>query len=155
RGVLLSNTPGRNATAVAELTVGLMLAVARFIPQTHHYIISQDWDRAVWDTAGNTPVKRYAGLELHGATVGMLGYGAIAREVARRLSGCGVTVRVYVPYYRGDEVQPEDLETVLAAADFVTLHCKHTAETEKIIDRRALELMKPGAYLVNTARGGL
>lgn len=155
RGVALSNTPGRNAVAVAELTVGLMLAVARFIPQTHHYIVSQDWERAVWDIAGNTPVKRYAGLELQGATVGMLGYGAIAQQVAQRLSGFGVSLRVYDPYYRGDDVTTEDLEAVLAASDFVSLHCKLTPETESIINSRSLDMMKPTAYLVNTARGAL
>ncbi|MGG1598547.1 NAD(P)-dependent oxidoreductase [Paenibacillus naphthalenovorans] len=158
-GVMLSNTPGRNASAVADLTIGLMLSVARFIPQTYRYIWERRWEDVPWDTAGNTPYKRFAGLELEGKKLGLIGFGAIGRKVAKRALGFDMDVWVYDPYLTPEDVAGAaklvDLPTLLAQADFVSLHCKLTKDTKGLMNKETLGAMKSSAYLVNTARGAL
>lgn len=158
-GVMLSNTPGRNASAVADLTIGLMLSVARFIPQTYRYIWERRWEEVPWDTAGNTPYKRFAGLELEGKKLGLIGFGAIGRKVAKRALGFDMDVWVYDPYLTPEDVagaaKLADLPTLLAQADFVSLHCKLTKDTKGLMNKETLGAMKSSAYLVNTARGAL
>ncbi|GAB7056171.1 MULTISPECIES: NAD(P)-dependent oxidoreductase [unclassified Paenibacillus] len=158
-GVMLSNTPGRNASAVADLTIGLMLSVARFIPQTYRYIWERRWEDVPWDTAGNTPYKRFAGLELEGKKLGLIGFGAIGRKVAKRALGFDMDVWVYDPYLTPEDVAGAaklvDLPTLLAQVDFVSLHCKLTKDTKGLMNKETLGAMKSSAYLVNTARGAL
>ena len=96
--VWVTSAPGRNANAVAELTVGLMISALRHIPKTHHYIMSQQWDKVPWDIAGNTSFKTFDGYELCGKTIGLVGYGAIARRVAKLLSGFDVKLIAYDPF---------------------------------------------------------
>ena len=159
REVFVCNAPGRNANAVADLTMGLILCSARFIPQTHHYIMSGQWDRVPWDIAGTTPVKTFAGYELEDKILGLVGYGAIARRVARRARGFGMKILAFDPYIRelpeDEEAELTDLERLLSRADFLSLHCKLSEQTQNMIDRAALAKMKPEARLINTARGGL
>lgn len=157
--VPVSFSPGRNANAVAELAVGLMLCALRHIPKTHHYIFSQQWDRVPWDIAGNTSFKTFDGFELGGKTVGFVGFGAVARRVARLLSGFDVNLIAYDPYIRQ---WPEDIpvrsvgwEELFSTADVVTLHSKLTDQTRGMVGADAFALMKPTAVLVNTARGAL
>ncbi len=158
-GVLLSNTPGRNASAVADLAVGLMIATARSIPQTYRYIMDRRWDEAQWDIAGNTPHKRFAGAELEGKTLGLIGFGAIGRKVAERARGFGMDLLAYDPFVKpvpsGSPVRLVDLDTLLAGSDFISLHCKVTKQSEGIINKQTLAKMKKSAYLINTARGRL
>jgi D-3-phosphoglycerate dehydrogenase / 2-oxoglutarate reductase len=157
--VLVSSAPGRNANAVAELALGLMIGAMRFIPQTHHYIKSRQWERVPWDIAGNTGFKTFEGGELAGKTLGLIGFGIIARRVARLASGFDMDVIAYDPYL---PVWPENVnvkkvgwEEVLGCSDVVSLHCKLTPETKGMIDAKALRLMKKNGILINTARGGL
>jgi len=155
----LSNTPGRNASAVADLTIGLMIGISRFIPQTYRYIMEQRWAEVPWDIAGNTPYKRFAGPELEQKTLGLIGYGAIGRKVAKRAKGFDMNVMVYDPFLKEADkeniVVASGLEEVLTASDFISLHCKLTSETHNIIRKETLNKMRTGAYLINTARGGL
>jgi D-3-phosphoglycerate dehydrogenase len=158
-GVLLSNTPGRNASAVADFTVGLMISVARFIPQTYRYIWDRRWDDVPWDTAGNTPYKRFAGIELEGKKLGLIGYGAIGKKVSKRALGFDMEILVYDPYLTPDDVAGTatlvDLDTLLSQSDFVSLHCKLTNATKGIMNNVNISKMKKSAYLINSARGGL
>jgi phosphoglycerate dehydrogenase-like enzyme len=144
-GVVVTHTPGANADAVAELAIGLMLALARSIPAA---------DRAV--RAGDWPTL--CGRELGGATVGLLGFGHIGRAVARRAAALGCEVVAHDPV--ADSGLADHLGVTLAGAgevveraDFLSLHMPLSDETRDLVDAALLARMRPGSYLVNTARG--
>lgn len=152
-GVLVTFAPGRNAQAAAEFTVGLILAAMRRIPLT-----DADLKRGTW--RGDYYALENVGTELNGTTVGLVGYGAIGRIVARILQAFGSTVIAYDPYadaadLAADGVVTADLDTVLRRSGVVSLHARLTPETQHMIDERALQLLPHGAVLVNAARGGL
>lgn len=155
--MLVSSAPGRNANAVAELTIGLMICSLRHIPKTHHYIMSGQWDKVPWDIAGNTSFKTFDGYELCGKTVGLVGYGAIARRVSELLSGFHVRILAYDPYVTNwpSSVAPVGWEELLTSSDIVSLHCKVSDSTRGMINEWALQHMKPTSVLINTARGVL
>lgn len=147
RGIVVTNTPGANATAVAELAIGLMFAVARSIPRLDREVRDGGWPRA-------------HGLELTGKTLGVVGVGAIGRLVAARARGLGMTVVGYDPVVsaaslEADGIQPVDLDTLVSRSHVVSLHVPLLAETRHLIDARRIALMPPGAIVINTARGGL
>jgi len=149
-GVLVVNTPARNAVSVAELTVGLMLSLARGIPMVHSMVKSGEW----LDPVG--PYINLRGLELAGKTVGIVGLGAIGFKVARRLRAFDMTVLVYDPYVSAERVaqvgaKQVGLPELMKESDSVTIHCPVTPETTNLIGVDELGLMKPTAYLVNTA----
>jgi D-3-phosphoglycerate dehydrogenase len=149
RGVAVFNAPGGNTLAAAELTVGLMLSVARKIPEADASLRSGRWDRAA-----------FKGVELAGKTLGLIGAGRIGGEVAIRCRAFGMTVVVYDPYLtadRADELGVElvDLATVLARADFISIHVPLNDETRGIVGEETLAKMKRTAYLVNASRGGV
>ena len=148
RGILVVNTPGRNASAVAEFTLGAILAVTRNITRGHEALRRGDLFRA--DETGN---------ELSDMTAGVIGYGEIGARVVRLLRAFGCRVLVADPYV---QLAPEDagagvrrvaLEDLLEGSDVVTLHARVTSETEGFMDASAFARMKPGAFFVNTARG--
>ncbi|HCS60112.1 MAG TPA: hydroxyacid dehydrogenase [Microbacterium sp.] len=152
-GVLVTFAPGRNAQAAAEFTIGLILAAMRRIPLT-----DAELKRGVW--RGDYYAWENVGVELDGTTVGLVGYGAIGRIVARILQAFGSTVIAYDPYadasaLAADGVITVELETLLQRSSVVSLHARLTPETKHIIDERALGLLPHGAVLVNAARGGL
>jgi D-3-phosphoglycerate dehydrogenase len=152
RGLLVFNTPGRNAAAVADFTVGMIIAEARNIARGHHGLKNGEWIR-------NYPNYQHI-PDLPGRTVGLIGLGEIGRKVARRLSGFDVRILGYDPYVAPLLIAPYGVQLVgldelLTASDFVSLHARLTAETRHLIGRRELALMKPTAYLINTARAGL
>jgi len=158
RGIPVIYAPGRNADAVADLTFGLLLAEARRISYTSHLI--RTGSEGGWDAEGKTPVKRFKGPELGGRVLGLIGFGEVGRRVAKRARGFDLNVLVYDPFVSPEAVAEvgaclSDLETVLKESDFVSLHAAVTPETKGMINRERLELMKPTAYLVNTARGAL
>ncbi|HEX78498.1 MAG TPA: hypothetical protein G4O03_08875 [Dehalococcoidia bacterium] len=149
-GVLVVNTPARNAVAVAELTIGLMLALARHIPRAHGMVSTGRWSDPI------SPYTELRGIELGGKAVGLIGLGAIGREVAYRLRAFHMKILAYDPHLPPEAIvaqgaQPAPLETLLAEADFVSLHCPVSPETAGLIDAPKISLMKPTAYLVNTA----
>lgn len=149
-GVLVVNTPGRNSVAVAELAVGLMLALLRSIPAAHNMVRSREW---VDPTAAYFSLR---GAEITGKTIGIVGFGAIGRQVARRLSGFETLILVYDPYVNVQEISeigasPVGLDELMGQSDIVTLHCPVAPDTLGLIDSRRIALMKRTAYLVNTA----
>jgi phosphoglycerate dehydrogenase-like enzyme len=149
-GVLVVNTPARNAIAVAELTVGLMLALVRNIPAAHQMVSSGGW---VDPTA---PYYSLRGTELAGKTIGIVGFGAIGQHVAQRLIAFDTSILVYDPYIdpekiKGAGARPVELDELVEQSDFVTLHCPALPETIGLISARRIASMKPTAYLVNTA----
>jgi phosphoglycerate dehydrogenase-like enzyme len=147
RGVAVCTTPGANASSTADHAVALMLAALRRVAEHDRAVRSGGWTR----TGESTP------WELNGTTVGLVGYGAIGRLVRRRLSGFRVRVLVTDPQAppNGDGIEAVALDHLLRASDVVSLHAPLTAETDHMLDARRIGLMRPGAVLVNTARGGL
>ena len=148
RGIAVANAPGANSNAVAELTVALMLVAARRIDKHMDVLKSGKWERA-------------AGSEVSGKTVGILGLGSIGRRVARLLKGFEVGLVGYDPYVTAQELEgldvslAKDTDAVFAAADFLTLSLPLNDTTRHLVNARRIGLMKPGAIVVNTARGGL
>jgi len=146
-GVVVTNTPGTNHIAVAELTLGLMLSLARRIPQHNKSVREGSW-------------ARVRGTELADKTLGIIGLGWISKEVIRRAYAFDMRIVVQTGYpdkeladrYRVEYVP---LEGLLEEADFVSLHCAVTPERCDLIGEKELHAMKPSSYLVNTARGEL
>ncbi|WP_053226448.1 phosphoglycerate dehydrogenase [Solirubrobacter soli] len=145
-GVAVCTTPGANTESSADHAIALMLAALRRVPEHDRAVRAGAWER----TGSAT------GWELHGATVGLVGCGAIGRAVARRLSGFDARVLVFDPY-AGDAPGTErvPLERLLAESDVISLHLPLTSATRGLLDRRRLAQMPARAVLVNTARGGL
>jgi D-3-phosphoglycerate dehydrogenase len=153
-GVLVVNTPGRNASAVAEFTIGAMLAETRLIRSGHESMRGGEW-------RGDLYRADRTGRELGEMTVGIVGYGAIGTRVVKLLKPFGCKILVTDPYVqlsaqdRNDGVEHVALADLLARADVISLHARVTAETAGFIDREAMARIKPGAILINTARGPL
>lgn len=147
RGVTVTNTPGVGAPSVAELTLGLMLAVTRSIPVSDSRV-----RQGVW--------QHVEGPELEGKTLGLLGLGAIGGRVARMARGLGM--RVIAWSFTPDRERAAQLgvelverDDVFRQADVVSVHLRNTPEVRGLVGARELALMQPGAYLINTARGAL
>lgn len=149
RGIAVLNTPGRLARAVAECTVGLILAEMRNLARGHARLMQGNWDRS-FPNSENIP-------ELYRRTVGLVGYGAVAQLVAKYLEAFGCRLLAFDPYFKGDPTPAElrDLPALLRESDVVSLHARLSAETQHLIGTKELALMKPSAVLVNTARSGL
>lgn len=149
-GVMVVNAPQSNIISAAEQAMALMLAQARNIPQADAALKSGSWERARWE-----------GVELAGKTLGLLGLGRVGALVAQRAAGFGMRVIAFDPYVsaeRAKEMRVDampSLEALLVQADFVSIHLPKTPETEGLIGAHELGLMKDGARLVNTARGGI
>jgi D-3-phosphoglycerate dehydrogenase len=144
RGIAVTITPNTNNVSVAELAIGLMFALARGIPQ-----MAANAQRNVF--------TRQTGVELAGKTLGVVGFGAIGREVAARGLGLGMQVVAYDPFYAGNwqGAKPRSLADVLREADVISLHVPLTDETYHMINRESLRTLREGAFVINTARGGL
>lgn len=149
RGVCVLNTPGRNARAVAECTLGLILTEIRNLARSHACLMRGEWRR---EFANGMAIP-----ELNEKTVGLVGYGAIGRLVAHYLEAFGSRILAYDPYCQGDPVPAElvDLPTLMKESDVVSLHARLSPETHHLIGAAELAMMKPTAVLVNTARSGL
>jgi D-3-phosphoglycerate dehydrogenase / 2-oxoglutarate reductase len=149
-GVLVVNAPRGSAIAVAEHTLALMLTLARHIPAANSSIKAGRWDKS-----------RLLGVELHGKVLGIIGLGKIGKEVARRAQAFGMRVIASDPFVSAKQGQQVGVplhskEEVLQRADFVTLHAtlaNDESGTRRLLGARELRLFKPGAYLVNCARG--
>lgn len=149
RGIVVMNTPGRNARAVAECALGLILAEVRNIAKSHAKLKAGLWTR-------DYP-NRAAIPELNEKTVGLVGYGAVARLLAGYLQAMGSRIIAYDPFVSGDTAPAEmvDLDTLMQESDVVSIHARLTEDTQHLIGEQQLRLMKPNAVLVNTARSGL
>lgn len=146
RGIAVRAAAGANAAAVAEHAWALILACAKSLPELNARMHEGHWDKAT-----------HKSLELHGRTLGLIGMGAIGSRVAAIGIAMGMRVIAHDPYARDapPNVALCALKDVLRDADILSLHCPLTAENRNLIDREALALMRRGAILVNTARGGL
>lgn len=149
RGICVMNTPGRNARAVAECALGLILAEIRNLARSHAYLKSGDWRRS-FPNSDAIP-------ELNEKTVGLIGFGAVGKLIAGYLAALGSRVIAFDPYFRGDagSVNLVDLETLMRESDVVSIHARLTEESYHLVGERELAWMKPSAILVNTARSGL
>lgn len=148
KGVTVARSPGVNAPTVADLTVGMMIAALRRIPQHHKNTLAGKW-------VVNTLVP--GARDLNGLTVGLIGFGAIGQLVARRLSGFDCDVIYYRPSgaMNTPNARYAEIDKILASSDIVSLHMPLTDASRHMIGAGQLAVMKPGAVLVNTARGGI
>jgi D-3-phosphoglycerate dehydrogenase / 2-oxoglutarate reductase len=150
RGIAVVNTPGKNAEAVADLTLALMVTLARVLPRAQRFLAQGNQVRDNWDGA------QFFGSDLRGRTLGLVGYGQIGRRVAARARAFGVEMIAYDPFQDAiDVARAATLEELLSVSDFVSLHARATADNARLIDAAALARMKPGAFLINTARESL
>jgi len=149
RGIVVANAPESNVISAAEHTIGLLVALARNIPQAHAALMDGRWERSKW-----------GGVELADKTLGVLGFGRIGRQVARRALGLQMKVVAYDPFVPADRFRELGAESatfdeVLARADFLTLHLPLNDETRGAIDGEAIAKMRDGVRIVNAARGDL
>jgi len=147
--VQVINTPSGNAIAAGELAIAFMFALARKIPQATASMKKGEWEK-----------KKFAGVEITGKTLGVLGFGNIGRQVAERAVGLRMKVLAYDPLIPAGASPPAGIEyakfdDVVAKADFLTLHLPLTAETKNLFGTATLTKMKKGSYLINCARGGV
>lgn len=148
RGIVVTHTPGVLAETTADLTFALILAARRRLGAAEASLAEGSW--------GLFRMHDYLGLDIHGATLGLIGYGQIGRAVARRAHGFGMRVLHHDPYAPDDDLSASvGLTTLLAESDIVSLHVPLTEETRHLISARELAAMKPTATLVSTSRGGV
>jgi D-3-phosphoglycerate dehydrogenase len=149
RGILVMNSPGGNTISTAELAVALMLAMARNVVPADAAMKAERWDR-----------KAFAGVELFGKRLGVIGFGRIGREVGARGRAFGMEVQAHDPFVspavaEQARVSLRGLEEILQTSDYLTLHTTLTAETRHLLGKEALSKVKPGVRIVNAARGEL
>ena len=146
-GITVTNTPGMNSQAVAELALGLILSTARRIPYLDAQTRQGSWVRST-------------GVELQGKTLGVIGLGAIGKLLARFCQAIGMEVIAYDPYINRDycvenSIEPVELQELLSRAHVISLHLPLNSSTRHMIDREAIGIMRPGAILINSSRGAI
>ncbi|MBI4367549.1 MAG: hypothetical protein HY543_12100 [Deltaproteobacteria bacterium] len=149
RKIKVCNTPAATSVSVAELTFAMMLALARHIPQAHASVQSGEWNR-----------KAFEGTELFGKTLGVIGFGRIGQEVAKRAQAFRMQVLAHDQAIDMEivdilEIEATSLESVLAASDYLTLHLPLLPSTQHLINRDRIRQMKRGVRIVNASRGGI
>ena len=149
RGIVVMNTPGANAVAVAELTLGLMISMARSVPRANATMHAGKWEK-----------KTLQGSELRGKTLGIVGLGRIGLEVARRARSFGMELIGYDPFIapvvaRENQVALVPIDEIFKRSDYLTLHVGLTTQTEGMINAASIKIMKPGVRIINCARGEL
>ena len=154
RGIAVTTTPGKNAAAVAELTVALLITLARRIDQAHAFLVDHGSLQTAFDG------KRFLGLNVSGRTLGLVGFGRVSRRVTPIAQALGMRVLAFDPFIDDDEVssggaEPCDFVDLLAESDFVSLHARATPDNEDLFAADEFALMKEGAFFINTARESL
>ena len=149
QGIVVMNTPGANAVAVAELTLGLMISMGRSIPRANSTMHAGKWDK-----------KSLQGSELRGKTLGIVGLGRIGLEVARRANAFGMDVIGYDPFIapviaRENDVTLVGIDDIFTSSDYLSLHVGLTPQTEGLINAHSIAIMKKGVRIINCARGEL
>ena len=176
RDIPVIYTPGRNSDTTAEMTVGLMLSIARKIPMAYRALkegkftadpnaqkVTKEGLKVdmVWDMEPGSPYMVFKGTQLHGKTLGIVGYGSIGRRVGKIARAFGMELLIYDPFLCPIDLEEvgvkkaEKLEDLMKNADFITCHMKITPETTGIISREMIALMKPTAYFINSSRGAI
>ena len=153
RGVVVVNAPGRNAIATAEMTVALMLAVTRSVPSAHAGLAAHKWQGELY---------RFdrSGIEIAGTTVGLVGYGAVGKIVARILMAMDAKVLVYDPFVGEDKLtaglqRVDTVDELFLRSRIVSVHARLTPETHGVVSGERIALMPPGGFVINAARGPL
>lgn len=146
KGIKVINTPGANSISVAELTIGLMIACSRHIARGTIDLKNGKWTK-----------KELEGHELFGRTVGIIGFGNIGREVAKRLLAFDMKILAYDPFVKETDmnVKMVDLDTLYKESDYITIHVPLTPETKNLINKESISKMKDGVIIINAARGGI
>ena len=148
-GIVVVNAPGGNTISTAELTIGMIIAAARKIPQADRSVKDGKWER-----------RKFVGVELRGKTLGVIGLGRVGYEVARRAKAFDMNVIAYDPYISEDRareigVKLVSFEELIEKSDIITIHVPKTKDTENMISEREFEKMKDGVIIINCARGGI
>jgi D-3-phosphoglycerate dehydrogenase len=175
-GIILTNTPGRNANAVAEFVLAMMINLLRNIPQALRRLDSgelclkgdvrtaiaagKNTQDIIWrnDKLPVIPYFEFMGSEIFGKYLGLVGLGAVGKLVAEKALALGMQVKAYDPYYKGPllpGLELAELDDIASQADIISLHAKDTPETQGMIGKSFFKRLKPGSYLINTARGRL
>jgi len=149
KGIVVMNTPGGNTITTAEHTIALILALARQIPQATVSMKEGKWEK-----------KRFMGVELFNKTLGVIGIGNIGSQVAKRAQGLAMNVIAYDPFLSEDKakamgVEKVTLQELFRRSDFITIHTPITPETENMINKETIKMMKDGVRIINCARGGI
>ncbi len=149
RNIEVTNTPEASSISVAELALGLMLALARNIPQAYQSLKNKKWEK-----------KRLAGVELDDKTLGLIGLGRIGLALAKRAQGLNMHTICYDPYIKKEyaskhNVEMVSLDELLQKSYFISIHTPFTKETANLLDQAQFNKMKKGVFLINTARGGI
>lgn len=169
-------TPGRNSDSTAELTIGLMLCIARKIPMAHSALKQGQYTGdptnkkitkaglkadVIWDMTLESPYTVFKGTQLKGRTLGIIGYGSIGKRVGHIARAFGMNLLIFDPYQGEIDIEEigvkkaESLEELMKQSDFITSHMKVTNETKGLISKEMIALMKPTAYLINASRGAV
>lgn len=148
-GIIVMNTPGGNTISTAELSVAMLLAVARHIPQAHGTMKQGKWEK-----------KLFTGTEIFGKTLGVIGCGRIGAEVIKRMQSFGMKVLAFDPHVSPDMigklgVESTSVEEIVKKADFITVHTPLNDETRGIIGENEFKYMKKNCFIINCARGGI
>ncbi|HOJ78723.1 MAG TPA: phosphoglycerate dehydrogenase [Bacillota bacterium] len=149
KGIIVLNAPDGNTISTAELTVAMILALARNIPQAHGSLKGGAWDR-----------KSFTGVEVNGKTLGIVGMGRIGTEVAKRMQVMGMNINAYDPFLTQEKAESlginlVDIDKIITDSDFITVHTPLTAETKGLFGAKEFARMKKGVRVVNCARGGI
>ncbi len=149
KGIIVMNAPGGNTISTCEQTFALMLAIARNIPFAHASLKAKKWERS-----------KFKGTELYSKVLGVVGLGRIGKEVAKRAMAFGMEVLVYDPFISEDVAEKTGiklvgLKEIYKNADFITTHTPLTKETKNLISSKEFAQMKPSAFVINCARGGI
>jgi D-3-phosphoglycerate dehydrogenase len=147
KGIIVANVPGGNTISAAEHTIGLMLSLARHIPESYKSLKNRKWDR-----------KNFVGTELFGKTSGLIGLGRIGSEVAKRLNAFGMNVIAYDPFAnqetaKKNNIELKSIDEVFAQADYISIHSPLNDSTRGMINADAIKKMKDGVRIINCARG--
>lgn len=151
--IIVCNAPGRNAIPVAEFTVGLLISHVRYIARGHESVRDNDWKVGVYR-------EENSGIQLRGSTLGIVGFGAIGKEIAYLMKNFGIKIISYDPYQKNEifnkyDVEKVDMDKLLKNSDIVVLATKLSKETLHLIGEQEFNKMKNTAHIINAARGGL
>jgi D-3-phosphoglycerate dehydrogenase len=147
KGIIVANVPGGNTISAAEHTIGLILSLARCIPESYKSLKSKKWER-----------KNFVGTELFGKTIGLIGLGRIGTEVAKRLGAFGMEIIAYDPFAnqetaKNNNIQLKTIDEVFAQSDYISIHSPLNDSTRGMINSNTIKKMKDGVRIINCARG--
>ncbi len=153
RGIKVVSAPGRNADAVADYVIGVMIILARNLSKANLFLRSKGkFDRSVYDS--------FFGYELEGKTLGLVGFGNVGFKVAKRTLAFGMSVLVYDPFIPKSKIEVQgitavELNALISSSDFISLHARESRENLDMFSKRQFDLMKTGSFFINSARGSL